>query len=134
MATINFDPNGKLPNALERAEDLSPAWPRCVEIAAARIDQNFDDQGSPDEGPWEPSNRAIQEQNLTLVKSGEMRGKGVNVTDEQPHDLGMANDSEQAVRLTEGTEQYPGRPFFRVDEQAVEDMAQAIVDEIFGGG
>lgn len=111
-----------------RAESLEPVWPEVTPIVKAAVDQNFDEQGTPQSGKWPPSLRAIRDGGLTLVDTGALRRNACNYDEAYPKRLVISTVWPYAVDVTTGKGVIPPRPFQEVgQETAVQVGGRALV-------
>lgn len=114
-------------------QDLTDAWSQVIPVVREAVDSNFDAQGTPVFGAWEPSRRALRTGTLTLVDLGNLRANACNVVLAGPDSLVIGTDVPYAADLTRGMPWMPERPMIQIGEGTVEDSARALLRGIFRG-
>lgn len=142
-----------LNRAVRQLEDMSPAWPEVEDVLRREVDRNFEEQGTPVYGKWQPSKRALAAQSslasplkrddrgkflarnagspLTLVMTGHMRSRVGALVERWPDALFFGTDVPYAKELTTGMPWMPDRPHMQIGPDTVERIAKMLLRHVF---
>lgn len=122
-----------LNRAVRQLEDMSPAWPEVEDVLRREVDRNFDEQGTPVYGKWEPSKRVLRGEGnpLTLVMTGHMRSRVGALVERWPDALFFGTDVPYAKELTTGMPWMPDRPHMQIGPDTGERIARMLLRHVF---